>query len=279
VAAHPYARQRIGLATMHEKERALAPAFRRVLGAELVVPVLDTDVLGTFSGEVPRPDALVETALLKAEMLFEAMPGLDCALASEGSYGPIDRVPLNPGGVELLAFVDRRRGIRHVETLPTHRTNWRLQRFAAGDPGCVPALKAMGFPEFGVFVVCSSDMSQPIKGLATVEAVIDAMDREARRSEDGLAVLYSDMRAHRNPRRMKVLRAAGWKLAKRLATLCPKCHAPGWGWIDSRRGLPCERCAAPTDWIDFEIDGCTVCGHAASRPRSDGRRRGVPPAS
>ena len=82
---------------MHAKERALAPAFRRVLGAEIVVPVLDTDTLGTFSGEVPRPDALVETALLKADMVFEAMPDVDCALASEGSYGPIDRVPLDPG--------------------------------------------------------------------------------------------------------------------------------------------------------------------------------------
>jgi hypothetical protein len=128
-------------------------------------------------------------------MLFEAMPDLDCALASEGSYGPIDRVPLPPGGVELLAFIDRKRGLRHVETLPTHRTNCRLQCFAAGDPARLVALKEMGFPEFGVFVVCSSDMSQPIKGLATVEAVIEAMDREARRSDDGLAVLYSDMRA------------------------------------------------------------------------------------
>jgi len=257
---------------MHGKERALAPAFRRVLGAEIVVAALDTDTLGTFSGEVPRPDALVETALLKADMLFEVMPELDCALASEGSYGPIERVPLAPGGVELLAFVDRKRGIRHVETSTTHRTSWRLQRFAAGDPARMAALKEMGFPEFGVFVVCSSDMSRPIKGLATVEAVIEAMDREARRSDDELAVLYSDMRAHRNPLRMKVLRAAGWKLARRLATLCPECCAPGWGWIDSRRGLPCEACGQPTHLIDFEIDGCTVCGHAASRPRKDGRR-------
>ena len=49
---------------MHRKERALAPAFCRVLGAEIVVPALDTVTLGTFSGEVARPDALVETALL-----------------------------------------------------------------------------------------------------------------------------------------------------------------------------------------------------------------------
>ena len=257
---------------MHHKERALAPVFQRVLGAEIVVPALDTDTLGTFSGEVPRPDALVETALLKAEMVFDALPDIDCALASEGSYGPIGRLPLVPGGVELLAFVDRKRGIRHVETLSTHRTTWRLQRFAKGDPDRLLALKGMGFPRFGVFVGCNSDMSQPIKNLVTVEDVISAMDREAERSSDGLAVLYSDMRAHKNPLRMQVLRAAGYKLARRLQRLCPKCHAPGWGPIGSRRGLPCEACGAPTHWIDFEIDGCTVCGHAASRPRKDGRR-------
>jgi hypothetical protein len=269
---HPYANQRIGLATMHEKERALAPAFRRVLGAEIVVPPIDTDTLGTFSGEVPRPDALVETAILKAEMVFEAMPDVECAVASEGSYGPIERLPLVPSGVELLAFVDRKRGIRHVETMPTHRTTWRLQRFAKGDPDRLLALKGMGFPRFGVFVVCSSDMSKPIKNLATVDAVIAAMDREAERSEDGLAVLYSDMRAHMNPMRMKVLRAAAFKLAKRLQRLCPRCQAPGFGPVGARRGLPCEGCGEPTHWIDFEIDGCTVCGHAASRPRKDGRR-------
>jgi len=269
---HPYANLRLGLATMHGKERAIAPPFRRLIGAEVMaVPDLDTDQLGTFSGEVPRPDALVETAVLKAELVFKWLD-VDCALASEGSYGPIGRVPLNPGGVEILAFIDRKRGIRLVETLSTHRTNWRLQRFEAGDPERLLALKGMGFPEFGVFVGCNSDMSHPVKGLTTVDEVIAAMDREARRSDDGLAVLYSDMRAHRNPTRMKVLRALSWKLARRLATLCPDCEAPGFGHIDSRRGLPCEGCGEPTHWIDFEIDGCAACGHAVARPRKDGRR-------
>ena len=57
---HPYHGQRIALASMHAKEQALVAPFRRVLGAEVVVaPALDTDELGTFTGEVPRPDALV----------------------------------------------------------------------------------------------------------------------------------------------------------------------------------------------------------------------------
>jgi hypothetical protein len=272
VLGHPYANERIGLATMHAKDLAVAPPFRRLLGAEVVVPpALDTDTLGTFSGEVPRPAPLVETCAIKAELTFRTLD-VDCAIASEGSYGPIDRVPLNPSGIEIMAFVDRKRGVRVTEILSTHRTNWRLLRFKAGDPAVPIAVRAMGFPTYGVFVLCSSDMSHPIKGLTTLDDVVSAMNQEANRSEDGLAVLIADMRAHRNPTRMKVLRALSWKLARRLQRLCPECGAPGFGHVESRRGLPCECCGEPTHWVHFEIDGCSVCGHAESRPRKDGRR-------
>lgn len=272
VLSHPYANQRIGLATIHAKEQAVAPPFRRLLGAEVVLaPDVDTDRLGTFSGEVPRPGPIVETCALKAEMTFRTLD-VDCAIASEGSYGPIDRVPLNPAGVETMAFIDRRRGVRIIETLATHRTNWRLWRFKARDPLAPAAVKAMGFPEYGVFVICGSDDRHPIKGLSTVDDVVAAIDQEASRSEDGQAIVISDMRAHRNPMRMKVLRALAWKLARRLQRLCPACEAPGFGHIESRRGLPCECCGEPTDWIDFEVDGCSACGHATARSRRDGRR-------
>ncbi|SKA22147.1 hypothetical protein SAMN02745126_04284 [Enhydrobacter aerosaccus] len=269
---HPYAGGRIGLATIHAKERAIAPPFRRLMGADVVVaPNVDTDTLGTFSGEVPRPDALVETSLLKAELVFNTLD-VDCAVASEGSYGPIDRLPFIPSGVEIMAFVDRRRGLRFVETLGTHRTNWRLQRFGQGDPRVPAVLKSMGFPQFGVFVICGSDPTRPIKGLTEVDEVVAAIDQEAARSEDGEAILISDMRAHLNPTRMKVLRALAWKLAKRLSSLCPRCGTPGFGHMHSRRGLPCEHCGEPTHWIDFEIDSCHACGFSESRPRADGRR-------
>ena len=162
---------------MHAKELAVAPPFRRLLDAEIVVaPSLDTDELGTFSGEVPRPDALVETCAIKAELAFRSLD-VDCAIANEGSYGPIDAVPLVPSGIEIMAFLDRRRGIRIIETLSTHRTNWRLLRFKAGDPNIPKAVEAIGFPRYGVFVLCSSDMDHPIKkGLDTLDDVVSAMN-------------------------------------------------------------------------------------------------------
>jgi len=268
---HPYAGQRIGFATIHHKDRAAAPPFRRVLGAEIAVaPRVDTDSLGTFSGDIQRKAPLVETCLLKAEMAFDTLDA-DYAMASEGSYGPIERVPLMASGVELMAFIDRKRSLRIVETLVTHRTNWRLRRFEAGDPDVASAAEAMGFPEYGVFVICGSDPTRPEKNLRTVAEVVAAVDREAKRSDDGQALMIADMRAHRNPMRMKVLRALSWKLASRLQCLCPKCRAPGFGHIDSRRGLPCEDCGEPTHYIHFEVDGCSACGHAVARPRKDSR--------
>jgi hypothetical protein len=268
--AHPYANKRIGLATIHAKELAIGPPFRRLLDAEIVVaPKVDTDILGTFSGEIPRNDELIRTAVVKAEMAFATLD-VDCAIASEGSYGPIERVPLNPAGVEIMAFVDRKRGVKIVETLLTHRTNWRMWRLKPGDPLLPVAIKTLRFPEYGIFVMKNSDYGQPVKGLKTVDEVVAAVDREARRSDDGLALMIADMRAHMNPTRMKVLRALGWKLAKRLAHVCPKCGAPGFGFIDSRRGLPCVDCGQPTHYVHFEIDGCNVCGHAVARPRKDG---------
>ncbi|MBX9944100.1 MAG: hypothetical protein K2Y40_08480, partial [Reyranella sp.] len=156
------------MATIHAKQLAVAPPFRRLLGAEIVVaPDLDTDSLGTFSGEIPRPAPVVETCTLKAELAFRTLD-VDCAVASEGSYGPIDRLPLSPSGVEVMAFIDRRRGVRIVETLATHRTNWRLLRFQAGDPGVAAAARALGFTDYGLFVISSSDGSQPVKGLKTL---------------------------------------------------------------------------------------------------------------
>jgi hypothetical protein len=270
---HPYAGKTVGLATIHAKERAIAAPFMRVLGARIEVALgVDTDTLGTFSGEIARPASQVEVTDMKARMTFAAMD-VDCSIASEGSYGPIFKVPLKPGGVEILTFVDRKLGTRITETLSTHRTNWRMLYFRAGeDERLKRELKALGFPAFGIFSMQNDNWMTVDKNLETVEQVISTVNRQAAASSDGLCLVIPDMRAHKNLLRMKVIRATAWKLAKRLAVLCPKCEAPGFGHIHSRRGLPCESCKQPTHWIEHEIDGCSACGHAIARPRKDGRK-------
>jgi hypothetical protein len=50
---HPYAGRIAVLATIHGKERAFGPALHTALGLHVrVSPGIDTDALGTFTGEV-----------------------------------------------------------------------------------------------------------------------------------------------------------------------------------------------------------------------------------
>ena len=73
---------------MHRKEEAIAPALMSALGL-LVEPTagLDTDQLGTFSGEIPRSGTMLEVAVRKARLGMSVM-GLPLGLASEGTFGP-----------------------------------------------------------------------------------------------------------------------------------------------------------------------------------------------
>ncbi|MFN2288745.1 MAG: DUF6671 family protein, partial [Chromatocurvus sp.] len=115
--ATPYTGRRIALATMHRKEVVIAPPMKRVLGAELVVPAgLDTDALGTFSGEIPRQGTMGDVAVAKARMGMVAA-GLGIGLASEGSFGPHPEIPVVAVGRELLVLVDDERGLVVFESL------------------------------------------------------------------------------------------------------------------------------------------------------------------
>jgi hypothetical protein len=55
-------------------------------------------------------------------------------------------------------------------------------------------------------------------------------------STDGQVFIQTDMRAHMNPTRMKVITELAEKMDNRLATLCPKCSCPGGGLLIMLKG-------------------------------------------
>ena len=59
--AHPYRGVSASFATKHEKEKIVAPIFF-TLGISLQVPDIDTDLLGTFSGEIDIPETTDKSA-------------------------------------------------------------------------------------------------------------------------------------------------------------------------------------------------------------------------
>lgn len=269
---HPYQGRWAALATKHQKEQVFGRPLRKAVGLALHVPTdLDTDLLGTFSGEVDRHGTSREVALRKARLGMNAT-GLTLGLASEGSFGPDPQLLFVPVDHEILTFIDDDLGIEVVEQILSPKTN-----YAHDTAGTFEDLKGFlaraRFPSHGLIV--RPNGLQPgllFKGITKFETLKEALERCTSASEDGLAHVETDMRAHMNPTRQRVLREVAVQLGRRLATLCPECRTPGWGVVDVVRGLPCEWCGGETELIRMEIQGCPRCEYRESVPRGDGLR-------
>lgn len=280
----PYSGVTVALATRHGKERVIGRALLHGLGAELLhLREVDTDALGTFCGAVPRRGGALEACIAKAEAALAA-GGTEFAIASEGSFGPHPQLPMLAVGLECLVFLDRRRGLTISEQGFARRTNFahRLVADIGGgepDPALARWLEQVGFPSHGLLVRAHTGPAGSgalEKGLHRWEDLASAIARAAAASSDGLALVETDMRAHRNPTRMAAIRRLAFRLVRRLASPCPACQTPGWGVVEQRPGLPCAECGLPTALTRALVWGCAGCEHQEERPRPDGLQRADP---
>ena len=250
------------LATQHGKERAIAPPLAAMTGLAVTVPAgIDTDRLGTFTGEVPRPASLRDTLRRKARLGMEAA-GLPLGLASEGSFGPHPYMPFLAMGHEAMMLIDDTRGLEIIEEAVSENTNFGALELSRGAD-VAGFLARIGFPAHAVVL---RDGERISKGIASP----DELERLLRDSSAN-ARLETDMRAHLNPTRMAEIGKLASRLARRIATPCPACAAPGYGTLRSETGLPCEDCGAPTALVKNLVSGCARCHHEHHMPRPDGR--------
>lgn len=256
-AASPYDRMTVAMGTLHGKETAFAPAFRRWLGAEVRPTVeLDTDALGTFTADVPRALSPADAAAAKATAAAAEI-GTPLALATEASYamtfggfGPVAHE-------ELAVFVDLERGIRVRHPLRSYARIAPAQVVSDADEAR-RYLARIRFPRQGVVVRAGGRIH---KGLQQEEDVLALL----RHAPIGLE---PDLRAHMNPDRRRTLRRLGWMLAARLRTPCPACDCPGFGAVGVVRGLRCAACGAATSRVRADVDGCAACPERRERPRA-----------
>ena len=274
---HPYQGRQVVLATKHQKEQVLGPPLQSAVGLSLCLPDnLDTDLLGTFTGEVERVGSPRETAIQKARWGMAVMD-MSLGLASEGSFGPDPQILFVPTSHELLAFVDDERGITVIEQIIDPETNY--DHVAAHDLTTLEKfLTRVQFPSHGLIVRPNSGLQPGLlfKGITDTASLQDAVKTCSSSSEDGLAHVETDMRAHMNPTRRKVLKKVAQMLGQRLATLCPQCSTPGWGRVDLIKGLPCEWCGEKTLLTHTEVYGCVHCDYQENHPRHDGIRYASP---
>lgn len=177
-------------------------------------------------------------------------------------------------GHGVPGLVDDERGIVVHESAIAESMSFDHLVVSPGD-ALAPFLGRIGFPAHGLVV--RPNAGEPTvalaKGIVELDSLACAITEAAAVSPDGRARLETDMRAHLNPTRMKSLATLADRLARRLATSCPGCGAPGFGRTGTRGGLLCETCGAPTEMIAAELFGCSACDYVEERPRFDGLQR------
>ena len=263
-----YAGERVALLTQHGKERVIAPVLEQALGCRVErVAGYDTDLLGTFTRDIPRAGTQVEAARRKARIGM-ALSGLPLGLASEGAFGADPFAGMLPWNVEILILVDDRAG---VEVLGVAQGSANSSHLLAADWPAVEAFaRRTGFPEHQLVVRPDGEndarIRKGIAGWAELEAAF-AWARE--RSASGQVFLETDLRAHANPTRLETIRLAAGDLAMKLRSSCPVCGLPGFWIVERVTGLPCADCGGPTREVRAEVHGCLKCAHRVTRERTD----------
>lgn len=267
----PYYGCCVVLTTKHAKSIALAPPFEKKLGAGVLEYVVDTDRLGTFSGEIERKGSALDCVRKKCEWSIKKTKA-EYAMASEGSFSPHPFIPFLPSNREILYFIDKVRKFHlHISDVTTD-TNYQMKEISSFDELLEFANKAL-FPSHALIVrPFPREISASVfKGLDN-QADLEAVYKEAiKQSPENKVWVETDMRAHFNPTRMKFIETLGETLADRLLCCCPECDTPGWGRIDIEAGLPCNLCGLPTDEIKYDIYGCTKCIHRLQLPPTHGK--------
>jgi len=249
------------LATMHNKEKVISPLLKEHLGINLIVPQgLNTDVFGTFTREIKRPDTQIITARLKAKKALE-MYDEKIAIASEGSFAPHPLIPYIYANREIIIFLDQENDLEIIGEVFSMETNFNHQTISSLEESEEFAHK-VGFPEHGLVISfdnISTGKTQFIKGITSKENLINSVEI-AIKNTNGKFHIETDMRAMYNPTRMKNIALATQDLINKINSLCPQCHTPGFMINQKIPGLPCELCHQPTSLIKAVIFQCQKCG-------------------
>ncbi len=246
---HPYRDSTAAIATKHGKEQILAPIFAE-LGVSLQLAQVDTDLLGTFTGEIERDGTPKEVALRKARLGMQAT-GLPYGLASEGSIGPDPIVPFLSSDIECLVWVDDQLGIEIVEfhrSMEIKAVSTTKVQIADLDE----FLNKAGFPNHGLIVKGSEQIFKGVSDRKELEEILNKLN--------GDVIIENDLRAHFSPSRQINIAMVAKQLAGRLAALCEECQTPGWGVVGNLYGMECRECGGFNDKaVHGKLLGCAKC--------------------
>lgn len=255
---HYFKGKKVVIATKHEKEIVIGPALEKSFGMECSVSEnLDTDLLGTFTGEVERILTPVEAARQKCILVLEECDA-DFAIGSEGSFGPHPTLYFLPADEEYLVLMSRKKDFEMVVKMTSLQTNYAS--YEMDSEGTLNAfLQQVKFPSHGLHVKGPEGYLE--KGIRSENRLNQAIHEAVKRF--GTYTLETDMRAMNNPTRMSVIQELTGKLVEKMRSCCPSCQRPGFSPTDVIRGLVCSSCSLPTKSVKSVIYSCEGCHYTS----------------
>lgn len=245
------------IATKHKKETVIAPALEKALGVKCFVPTkLDTDILGTFTGEIIRQHDPLTTAKNKCLMAM-ASTRCDLGIASEGSFGMHPAMFFVPADDEILVMIDKKHDLEIVARELSVDTNYSSSEVKSEEE-LVKFAQTAKFPDHGLIVRADKNNAEDIyKGITDWNSLRKRYWQLI--SHSGKAYVETDMRAMHNPTRMTVIGKAAKKLVDKINSCCPRCDTPGYAITAAKPGLPCSFCGLPTQLTMAHIYSCIKC--------------------
>jgi hypothetical protein len=245
------------IATKHQKEKAIAPLFEKAFGVNCFTPEnFDTDLLGTFTGEIERKDDPITTMRNKCLQAME-LHNCDLGIASEGSFGPHPSIFFVHADDEFLIFIDKKNNLEIIERELSMKTNFNGSELKA-EKELSEFANSVKFPSHALILrKAKEDYTEIIKGINNWQTLNETFQILVNRY--GSAYAETDMRALYNPTRMEVIETAAKKLIKKINSLCPNCSTPGFGITEAKPGLPCSLCGFRTRSTLSYIYQCKKC--------------------
>jgi hypothetical protein len=253
---------------MHGKDLVMRPLIKQFLQIN-TSPAGDfnTDEFGTFSGEVERPFDPITTLRMKILKGLQ-LSGETLGIGSEGSFGPHPQLHFVPADQEIVMMIDLEHQLEIVEVVTSTDTN-----FAHAEIHSVKDLidfaNQVHFTSHGLILKKSMDgkvMSME-KGIVTWDHLQMVFMRFKKQSD--LIIAETDMRAFLNPSRMRVIESATERLMKKILRACPMCQWPGFGETQTKPGLPCSWCGAPTRLTQSTLCRCSHCNYVEEKLSAD----------
>lgn len=242
----------------------MGPLFSEKLACTLVRATgFDTDQLGTFTRDVPRPGTQLAAARFKANKGME-LTGLSMGIGSEGAFGTDPVGGIMPWNTEVIVWVDATLGIEIVGI--AQGPGGGLQRFIHNEDELRQFAIDANFPSHGLVLRPDREDDPRIhKGFSDWPALLAGFNELLPQSAKTRIFAEVDQRAHMNPLRQRMIVQAAEDLIAKIASTCPSCDTPGF-WLKERvSGLPCGLCHQPTRLPLAFVWRCDVCAHADER--------------